>query len=96
MNENTKEAYKQKIQAKIQEWEGQLEQLRNKANSVSADVKVEISKRIDELQNQKDGLKKKLESAGDMAGGAWDAHHTWCRYDRWNAGCRKRLDCGVR
>jgi septal ring factor EnvC (AmiA/AmiB activator) len=68
---NEKELYKQKKQAKLDEWEAEVGKLKAKASGVSADVQLKLNKQIKELEGKVEQGKAKLAefaSASEDAG----------------------------
>ncbi len=57
---NEKELYKQKKQAKLDEWEAEVDKLKAKASGVSADVQLKLNKQIKELEGKVEQGKAKL------------------------------------
>lgn len=67
---NDKEAYTQKMQAKLDEWEADLDKMKAKMSGASADAKIKLNEQINNLNSQQAQMKqelKKLEKAGDEA-----------------------------
>jgi len=65
-----KEAYEKKLQAKLDEWNAEIDKLKAKADSAEADVQLEYYKQIEELRSMQDAARKKLvelKAAGDDA-----------------------------
>lgn len=79
-----KEAYQKKLQAELDEWKAEIEQLKAKADKAEAESQLEYYKKIEELRTMQDEARTKLtelEQAGDEAWGdlkagldnAWDS-----------------------
>jgi hypothetical protein len=68
----SKEAYKQKAEARIEEGLAKLDEARAKAKGASADARLEAEKYIAELETQIGVAKKKLAEIGDAAEDAWE------------------------
>ncbi len=69
---DTKEAYKKKLEAELEVLEAKILTLKAKLKAGAADMRLENSKMIDELEKKIGDLKiqlKKLEEAGE---GAWN------------------------
>jgi len=80
---DTKKAYLEKMQGKLQEWKADIDKLKAKATQAKADVKIELSKEIDaaesqhrELERQRQELDRADESTWEQVKGgvqnAWD------------------------
>ena len=79
-----KEAYIQKLHAKIDEWNADIDKLTAKASQVEAESRIEYQKQIEALKEKRDDIEKKAaeiscsgEAAlGDLQAGielAWEA-----------------------
>ena len=68
----SKEAYRQKAEAKIEEGQAKLKEARAKAKGASAGARLEAEKQIGELEKQLNAARKKLAEIGDAAEGAWE------------------------
>ena len=69
MNEKRK-AYEEKLDAQLKEWNAQIVLLKAKAENNQADAKIYYYKKIDALEQKRNGVKTKLrelKSAGDEA-----------------------------
>jgi hypothetical protein len=65
-----KQAYRQKIDAKMEEWNAEIDRLEARADRAGADVQLEYYeqiKRLRALQEEARGKLKELEAAGDDA-----------------------------
>jgi len=66
-----KDEYLQKFNAKIKEWDAQLEQLKMKAKQMDAEVKDEYQKTIENLKQKQRASKEKLKELQTSGGDAW-------------------------
>lgn len=65
-----RDAYVKKIQAKLEEWNAEIDRLEAKADNAAADARVKYQEQIAEAKASRDDLKQKLgelRSAGDEA-----------------------------
>ncbi|MGQ3684652.1 MAG: coiled coil domain-containing protein [Candidatus Loosdrechtia sp.] len=65
-----KETYEKKLQAQLDEWEAEINKLKDKADKAAAEAQPEYNKLIDELRSMQEAAKKKiaeLKAAGDNA-----------------------------
>ncbi len=69
----TKEAYKEKIEAQLREWGAKIEELRSKADQAKADAKIEYMKQVEELRKKRELAQGKLEELRSASDEAWDA-----------------------
>jgi hypothetical protein len=81
---NDKELYQQKMQARLDEWNAEIQKLRAKSSRASADVRLNINRQIRLLERDIEEAKVKLweiaaagedawESIKDGGEGAWDS-----------------------
>jgi hypothetical protein len=69
---NTKEAYKQKIEAKLELVKANIEVLKAKAKVAATDIQISYTKEIETLEKEYGIVKSKLNELGEIGGGAWD------------------------
>ncbi len=65
-----KKSFQQKLEARLSEWDAEIEKLKAKADKVEADLKIDYYKQMGALQERRNAAKKKLEElrlAGDEA-----------------------------
>ena len=55
-----KEVYVQKLHAKIDEWNADIDKLKAKADQLEADSRIEYEKQIEALKNKRNEIEKKL------------------------------------
>jgi len=77
----SKEAYRKKTEAKIEEYQARLDGARAKAKGASADARLNAEKQLAELEKKIDAARRKLAEVSSAAEGAWE-------------GLAKRLDAG--
>ena len=63
----SKEAYQQKAEAKLEEFQANLNRARAQAKGASADARLAMEKRIDKLKNKVAEGRKQLGEMGDAA-----------------------------
>ncbi|GAA3530254.1 hypothetical protein [Zobellella aerophila] len=66
-----KDAYQQKLQAQLDEWDAELDRLKAKADKAKADIQVEYYKQIKVLQSRRDEAGKKLTELEQASDEAW-------------------------
>ena len=66
-----KDAYVQKMQAKLDEWNAEIDKLKAKAAQAEADSRVEYQKQIQNLQEKRQGAEKKLAEVRQAGESAW-------------------------
>lgn len=70
---NKRELYQQKKQAQLDEWKAEVDKLRAKASGESADVQLELKKRIAALEGKIGEGKTKLAKIVDASEDAWES-----------------------
>jgi len=68
----SKEAYRQRAEAKIEEYQAKLNEARAKAKGATAGARLEAEKHIADLERKLDSGKKRLREIGDAAEDAWE------------------------
>jgi hypothetical protein len=69
---NTKDAYKQKIEAKLELVKANLDVLKAKAKNATADIRIKHSKEIERLESNYEKVQSKLAELGEVGEGAWE------------------------
>ncbi|EDM73001.1 uncharacterized conserved coiled coil protein [Roseobacter sp. AzwK-3b] len=67
-----KQAYQQKLDAKLDEWKAEIYKLRAKAEGASADAKLQYHDQIDDLKKRRDEMEKELEKIQNANAAAWN------------------------
>ena len=80
---STNDAYIQRMKAKMDEWDAQLDVLKAKAEGASANVKIAINEQIDNLESYKADAKMKFEELQDAGEDAWEDLYDGVN-DAWN------------
>lgn len=69
---NTKNEYKQKVEAKLELVKAEVEVLKAKAKNTSADMRIGYDKEIETLEKNYANVQLKLHKLGQVGEGAWD------------------------
>lgn len=69
---SAKDAYVQKLHAKLDEWSAQIDKMKAKADQAEADSRIEYNKRIVVLQEKRSETKQKIEALRKAGAGAWE------------------------
>ncbi len=69
----TKEAYKKKLEAQLNEWSAQITLLSAKAKNKGADVNLQLAKTLEDLQAKQSAVTKKIKELDDAGSEAWDS-----------------------
>ena len=67
-----KEAYKQKIEAQLDEWKADIDKLKAKADKVKADARVNYTRHIEELKEKQAKARQKLKELEDAGEETWE------------------------
>ncbi len=68
----TKEAYLEKLKAKMAEWQAEIDKLKAKAQQSKADAKIELEKRVGDLETRRQEVEKKMQELREASGSAWE------------------------
>jgi len=71
MNEK-RDAYAQKLKAKMDEWNAEIDKLAAKADQAEADVKIEYQKQIEDLRAKRKDVEDKIAELQQAAESAWE------------------------
>jgi chromosome segregation ATPase len=63
--------YIEKAKAKLDQWNADIDKFKAKVTESDADAKIEYSKQLDEMRNQRDKAKAKLTELHDASDDAW-------------------------
>jgi len=79
---NTKDVYKQKIEAELELVNANLEVLKAKAKIANSDIKINYLKEIESLEKNYAIVQSKIKKLGEAGEGTWehlkkDLEHTW-------------------
>ncbi|GHC23508.1 MULTISPECIES: coiled coil domain-containing protein [Aidingimonas] len=69
---SNREAYEQKLQAKLDEWQAEIDKLRARAKSNEADARIEREEEADRLEAKREEVRQKLDELRNSSDDAWD------------------------
>jgi len=69
---SNREAYEQKLQAKLDERQAEIDKLKARAKGAEADARIEHQKEIDDLEAQRDEARQKLAELREAGDDAWE------------------------
>jgi chromosome segregation ATPase len=69
---STKQAYEQKLESKLDEWNAKIDVLKAKAKGVGADAKLKQEKAIKELERKQADAKGKLQQLKEEGENTWE------------------------
>lgn len=69
---DTKQAYKEKLEAHLKEWGAQINLLAAKAERAGAEAKLKYAKDLDKLRDKQSQAAEKLKELEAASGDAWD------------------------
>ncbi|WP_342070301.1 coiled coil domain-containing protein [Yoonia algicola] len=67
-----KDAYVQKLQAQLDEWNAEIDKLKSKTDSAQADAKIEYYEQIDNLRQQQLEAQARLNELQNAGETAWE------------------------
>lgn len=78
----TKEDFQETIEARFREADAKIEAWRAELKQIEADTEVEYQRRLDELDQQRNGLREKLSELRDSGEDTWEnlqdgINHAW-------------------
>jgi ElaB/YqjD/DUF883 family membrane-anchored ribosome-binding protein len=68
----TKEAYQQKLQAQLKEWDAKLDQLIAKGQKATADARINYENDLESLKSKRAQAHQMLEEMGKRSETAWE------------------------
>ena len=68
----TRDAYVQKLKAKIDEWNADIDKLTAKAEQAEADAKIIYQQQLEELRTKRQDLEGKIEELQSAGESAWE------------------------
>lgn len=68
----SKDAYLKKAHAKLDEWNADLEKMKAKLSAADADARIKLNESVEELEAQRDEMKKKLVELERASEEAWE------------------------
>jgi predicted nucleic acid-binding Zn-ribbon protein len=66
-----KSAYRQKLEARLDQWQAEIDGLKGKAAEAGADARIEYEKQVEALRAQQDKARQKLKELDAASGEAW-------------------------
>lgn len=67
-----RQAYQERTEAQLREWNAKIEELKAKAERARAEGKIEYYEQIENLKAQRDVARQKLEALREASGEAWE------------------------
>lgn len=68
---NERQAYEQKLQAKLNEWGAEIDKLKAKADKAGADARLDYQKQVEKLRSMKEDGEEKLAELRDAGDDTW-------------------------
>lgn len=69
----TREAYKKKLEAQLNEWSAQINLLSAKAKNKGADVNLQLAKTLEDLKAKQMAVTQKIKDLDSAGNEAWDS-----------------------
>lgn len=66
-----KSAYRQKLEARLDQWRAEIDKLQAKAAEASADARIEYEKQVEMLRGKQEEAREKLRELDDASDDAW-------------------------
>lgn len=76
INENTLDAYRQKVRAQIKEMKAKMQMLEARAEKSNADIRIKYQKNMNDWKSRFNEVETKLEKLSDSAEKSWDEIQT--------------------
>ncbi len=67
-----KEAYQQKAEAKLAEWDAEIDRLKAKARAADADAQIVFQDQIEKMESKKGNVESKMDELKSAGEGAWE------------------------
>ncbi|SDK35837.1 hypothetical protein SAMN04487954_11542 [Billgrantia gudaonensis] len=67
-----REAYEQKLQAKLDEWQAEIDKLRARAKGAEADARIDREKEAARLEARREEVRQKLQEMREASDDAWE------------------------
>lgn len=67
-----REEYLQRLKAKLDEWNGELERLEARARTAQADAKVQYQRQLEELRQNRNEMRRRYEEMEHASEAAWE------------------------
>jgi uncharacterized coiled-coil DUF342 family protein len=68
---DSREAYQEKMDAQIRQWDAQIAKLRARADEAKAQAKIEYLEQIEEIRNKRESAGRKLDELKKASDSAW-------------------------
>lgn len=72
MNEAEKQAYTDKVEARLEKWQAEIDRLAAKAKEASADARMDYHREIKELRERREAVKMQLSELKSCGSQAWE------------------------
>lgn len=67
-----KNAYEQKLEAKLDEWSAEIDRLVARSKQADADAQIELERELDDARSKRDAARKKLGELKNAGDDAWE------------------------
>jgi chromosome segregation ATPase len=67
-----KSAYRQKLEARLDQWRADIDKLEAKAAELGADARIEYQNQVEELRQKQDQTREKLEELDKASDESWE------------------------
>lgn len=66
-----RDAYRQKAEAKLDQWRAEIDKLQARAAEASADTRIEYEKQLKTLREKQQDMRRQLDELGSAGSDAW-------------------------
>jgi len=89
-------AYRRKLEARLDQWQAEIDKLRAKAVEAGADASIAYQEQVEKLRGQQDAARDRLKQIDEAGGEAWKdlkagVEKAWADLDSAVAQARKRF-----
>lgn len=68
----SKDAYRQKLEAQLKEWDAHMASLRAKSAQMSADARIQFENELEKLKHRREAAYARLDELGKRGEDAWE------------------------
>jgi DNA mismatch repair ATPase MutS len=68
----TREAYREKMEAKLKEWSAKIDEMKARAAHAKGDMKLQYNKQLEELRERREKLQKRLREFRESSEETWE------------------------
>jgi len=69
---SNKDAYEKKMEAKIEEWQAEIDRLKAKSKQQTADSEIDFNEKVEKLEQKQETARSDLENIKNSSSDAWE------------------------